>query len=344
MSVLVIAEHENNSVKPEFTKVLRAAWDVTQNRENDVTKDIHVALIGTVDEALIQYVANVPHVSKVWVLEGVNHAFESLQQVSAGIAQLVQCEGANSAQANHGFSHVICATTPLSKALMPNIAAQLDVDQISNVSSIESDDTYLRPIYAGRLLNRVQSHNAIKLLTIVPSAFEALDNTPSVKSALESKTAQIEKRSLNSQSGDALTPAQILRVSKTESERPPLQSAKIVVSVGRGLIKSKDDIAKVEAFADSIGAAIGATRAVVDAGWMPNDKQIGQTAKIVSPDLYIALGISGAAQHLAGMKNSKVIIAVNKDENAPIFNVAHYGLIGDLNEVMPQLQALLSAQ
>lgn len=318
MSVLVIAEHDNHSFKPEFFKALAAAIQLSE--------DIHVFMVGKDCEALLTQAASIKPVSKVMVLNAFTHAYESIAEVSKVLAKL----GAD-------YSHVLCSTTPFSKALLPNVAALMDIEQISNVSDIESEDTFVRPIYAGRLYNRVKSHNGIKLISIVPSAFEALPEEQQMGSDNKAEILQI----------DASSPApenvtKIVSVSKTESERPPLQSAKIVVAVGRGLVKSKDDIKRIEEFADSIGAAIGATRAVVDAGWMPNDKQIGQTAKIVSPDLYIALGISGAAQHLAGMKSSKVIVAVNKDENAPIFSVAHYGLIGDLNEVMPKLNEMFA--
>ncbi|MCY7296484.1 electron transfer flavoprotein subunit alpha/FixB family protein [Alteromonas sp. a30] len=329
MSVLVIAEHDNHSVKPEFSKVLNAAWQLCQSPEMQVPGQecgIDILLLGSVSESLLESLAFNANINKIWVVEGISHVYQALTHLGRCLAGLVQ---------EHGhYTHLVCATTPISKALMPNIAAHLDVDQISNVSAIESADTFVRPIYAGRLLNRVQSQDNIKLLSVVASSFDALPE------AKRSERAEVTHVALPEPS-ESLQ-GEILNITQTESERPPLQSAKVVVSVGRGLVKSKDDIQRAEQLADSLGAAIGATRAVVDAGWMPNDKQVGQTAKIVSPDLYIALGVSGAAQHLAGMKNSKVIVAVNKDENAPIFKVAHYGLIADLVEVMPALQAQLS--
>lgn len=322
MSVLVIAEHENNSFKPEFFKALAAAHELNQKQQ---AEEIHVFLVGKDCEGLLAQVAAYQPVNKVLVVDAFSHAYESVAEIGKVLAKI-----------SPDYSHVFCATTPLSKALLPNVAALLNVDQISNVAGIETEDTFVRPIYAGRLLNRVKSHNDIKLISIVPSAFDELSS----EQLAGGEPGEIIRLDASVPSAEKLT--DIVNISKSESERPPLQSAKVVVAVGRGLVKSEDDIKKVEAFADSIGAAIGATRAVVDAGWMPNDKQIGQTAKIVSPDLYIALGVSGAAQHLAGMKNSKVIIAVNKDENAPIFSVAHYGLIGDLNEVMPKLNEMFA--
>lgn len=317
MPVLVIAEHENHTFKPEFFKVLAAA---TQLFPDVASADIHVFVVGKDCQPLLEAAANLAPVTKVLNLHTFAHPFESLQQV------------ANTLHGIAGdYSHVLCSTTPLSKTILPSLAVLLDIDQISNVAQIESQDTFVRPIYAGRLFNRVQSCDAIKLMSIVPSAFDALPN-----SDLEGgNTAEIQSLSAEMPQAGKLT--EIVKISKTESERPPLQSAKVVVSVGRGMVKKPEDVQSVETFADSLGAAIGATRAVVDAGYMPNDKQVGQTAKIVSPDLYIALGISGAAQHLAGMKSSKIIIAVNKDENAPIFSVAHFGLIGDLKEIMPRL-------
>lgn len=317
MSVLVIAEHENHSFKPEFFKVLAAA---TQLFSDPASADVHVFVVGQDCQPLLELAANMAPVSKVRHLDTFAHPFESLQQVAQTLHNIAG-----------DYSHVLCSTTPLSKTILPSLAVLLDIDQISNVAQIETPDTFLRPIYAGRLFNRVQSSDDIKLMSIVPSAFDALPDTALVGGA----TADIEVLSIDKPGSDKLT--EIVKITKTESERPPLQSAKVVVSVGRGMVKKPEDVQSVEAFADSLGAAIGATRAVVDAGYMPNDKQVGQTAKIVSPDLYIALGISGAAQHLAGMKSSKIIIAVNKDENAPIFNVAHFGLIGDLKEVMPRL-------
>lgn len=317
MPVLVIAEHENHNFKPEFYKVLAAA---TQLFPDVASADVHVFVTGKDCQPLLDTAADMAPVTKVINLDAFAHPFESLQTVGEvlhGIADQ--------------YSHVLCATTPLSKTILPVLAVLLDVDQISNVAQIESSDTFVRPIYAGRLFNRVQSGDAIKLMSIVPSAFDALTNAE-----LEGGN-RAEISAIGAQMPESSKLTEIVSIKKTESERPPLQSAKVVVSVGRGMVKKPEDVQSVETFADSLGAAIGATRAVVDAGYMPNDKQVGQTAKIVSPDLYIALGISGAAQHLAGMKSSKIIIAVNKDENAPIFSVAHFGLIGDLKDIMPQL-------
>ncbi len=223
------------------------------------------------------------------------------------------------------YTHVFCAATTFGKNIMPRVAALLDVGQLSDVVSIESNDTVIRPIYAGNALARVKSSDPIKVMTIRSSAFDAI----SIGSETRAEIVAIDSEITNLHS-------EFVSAEKTESERPELPAARVVVSGGRGL-GSKENFELVEKLADKLDGAIGASRAAVDAGFVSNDLQVGQTGKIVAPELYIAVGISGAIQHLAGMKDSKVIVAINSDPEAPIFQVADYGLVGDLFEILPEL-------
>jgi electron transfer flavoprotein alpha subunit len=225
------------------------------------------------------------------------------------------------------YSHVLCAATTTGKNFMPRVAALLDVAQISDIIRVESADTFVRPIYAGNAIATVKSTDAIKVATVRTAAFDA---------AAEGGSAAIEAVDIVK----ALNKSSFVSAELTKSERPELTAADIIISGGRGM-QNGENFKLLEGIADKLGAAMGASRAAVDAGFVPNDMQVGQTGKIVAPQLYIAVGISGAIQHLAGMKDSKVIVAINKDEEAPIFQVADYGLVGDLFEVLPALEALL---
>ncbi len=309
MGILVIAEHDNTSIK--------AATLVTVAAAQAIGGDITVLVAGANCGAAADSAAKIAGVSKVLVAD--NAAYEH---------QLAENIGALVAEIGKGYSHLLAATTTTGKNFMPRAAALMDVQQISDVSGIVSEDTFERPIYAGNAVATVQSSDAIKVLTIRGTAFDAV--------AAEGGSASIE-------TCDVVIDAGLSSWEKSEIaklERPELTAASIIVSGGRGM-QNGENFVLLEAVADKLGAAIGASRAAVDAGFVPNDLQVGQTGKIVAPDLYIAVGISGAIQHLAGMKDSKIIVAINKDEDAPIFQVSDYGIVADLFKVMPEFAELL---
>tara|TARA_R110002167_G_scaffold110677_7_gene281476 strand:+ start:53532 stop:54461 length:930 start_codon:yes stop_codon:yes gene_type:complete len=305
MSVLVIAEHDNAALKPATLSTVTAALAI----EADVT----VLVAGAACAAVATAAAAITGVSKVLVAD--NAAYD--HQLPEAVAPLV-------AEVAAAYSHVLAAATTTGKNLMPRVAGLLDVAQISDIVAVKSADTFVRPIYAGNALATVQSSDSIKVITVRSTAFE--------ESAATGNSAPIENVDIaKTQSLSSFVTEQL-----SVSERPELTAASIVISGGRGM-QNGENFVLLEKVADKLGAAIGASRAAVDAGFVPNDMQVGQTGKIVAPDLYIAVGISGAIQHLAGMKDSKVIVAINKDEEAPIFQVADYGLVADLFNVLPEL-------
>ena len=309
MSVLVIAEHDNDEVR---TATLNA---VTAAGEFDTDVDLLVAgsgCAGVADEC-----SSIQGVTRILLVD--DPAYE--HDLPENLSPLVQSLAAR-------YSHVLAPASTFGKSLLPRVAARLDVQQISDISDIESADTFVRPIYAGNALATVQSTDSVKLITIRTTAFDAAPT--------EGGNAAIKKIE-----AVACPPlAEFLGQELTPSERPELTSAGIVISGGRGM-QSGDNFAMLERIADKLGAAVGASRAAVDAGYVPNDYQVGQTGKVVAPNLYIAVGISGAIQHLAGMKDSKVIVAINKDEEAPIFQIADYGWVADLFTAIPELEAAL---
>jgi len=309
MSVLVIAEHDNASLKDATLNTVTAA--------SELDGDIHVLVAGAECGGAADAAAKIMGVAKVLVVDDANYANYLAEAMGVLIAQLAA-----------NYSHVLAPATTTGKNYMPRAAALLDVAQISEISAIVSDDTFVRPIYAGNALATVQSNDAIKVITVRGTGFEA---APS-----EGGSASIEPM------GAAENPgiSSFVSAELTKSVRPELTSAGVIISGGRGM-QSGDNFDMLEKIADKLGAAVGASRAAVDAGFVPNDYQVGQTGKIVAPDLYIAVGISGAIQHLAGMKDSKVIVAINKDEEAPIFQVADYGLVADLFKALPELDAEL---
>tara|TARA_R110002167_G_scaffold181637_1_gene382030 strand:- start:646 stop:1575 length:930 start_codon:yes stop_codon:yes gene_type:complete len=305
MSVLVIAEHDNAALKPATLSTVTAALEIEQ--------DVTILVAGAGCAAAASAAAAIVGVSKVLVAD--NAAYD--HQLPEAVAPLV-------AEVAAAYSHVLAAATTTGKNLMPRVAGLLDVAQISDIVAVKSADTFVRPIYAGNALATVQSSDSIKVITVRSTAFE--------ESAANGNSAPTEALDIaKSQSLASFVTEQL-----SVSERPELTAASIVISGGRGM-QNGENFGLLEKVADKLGAAIGASRAAVDAGFVPNDMQVGQTGKIVAPDLYIAVGISGAIQHLAGMKDSKVIVAINKDEEAPIFQVADYGLVADLFNVLPEL-------
>ena len=305
MTILVIAEHDQQSLKAATLNTITAA--------RQIGGDIHVLVAGANCQAAAEQAATLQGVSLVKVADAAHYQSQTADNLTA----LVIAQAA-------GYSHILAPATTFGKNLSPRIAALLDVAQISEITGVESADTFVRPIYAGNALATVKSADPVKVITVRSTAFDAVDagNAAEIVAiAAAADTAQ-----------STLTHREL-----TKSERPELGAAKIIVSGGRGLGSGENYHKLLEPLADKLGAALGASRAAVDAGFVPNDYQVGQTGKIVAPQLYVAVGISGAIQHLAGMKESKVIVAINKDPDAPIFQVADYGLVGDLFEVVPQL-------
>ena len=314
MPILVIAEHDNASLKSATLHTLAAAAELD--------RDVHVLVAGNAAGAAVKAAASVPTVSKVLRAEAPYLAQPTAENLAATALQVI---------AAGGYTHVLAPATSFGKNVAPRIAAKLDVAQISDITAIESTDTFVRPIYAGNAFATVRSSDAIKVITVRTTAFAA--------AAVSSSSASVEEVA----AAPEIASSRVVGQELTKSERPELTSARIVVSGGRGLA-SGENFKLLEALADKLNAAIGASRAAVDAGYVPNDYQVGQTGKIVAPDLYVAVGISGAIQHLAGMKDSKVIVAINKDAEAPIFQIADYGLVGDLFQIIPELTAELGAR
>jgi electron transfer flavoprotein alpha subunit len=305
MSILVYAEHDNASLKGATLNTITAA--------RAIGGDIHVLVAGQGCQGAADAAAKVEGVSKVLVADNAAYAHQLAENVSALVAEL-----------GKGYSHVLAPATTNGKNFLPRVAALLDVNQISEITKVVSADTFERPIYAGNAIATVQSTDAIKVLTVRPTGFDA--------AAASGGSAAIEAVAVAKDAGTSKFVGEEL----AKSDRPELAGAKIVVSGGRGM-GNGENFNILYALADKLGAAVGASRAAVDAGFVPNDMQVGQTGKVVAPQLYVAVGISGAIQHLAGMKDSKVIVAINKDEEAPIFQVADYGIVGDLFQIVPEL-------
>ena len=315
MTVLVLAEHEGGALKAATLNTVTAAAKIAQSGGGD----IHVLLAGSGIRAVAEAAAQVAGVAKVLVADDAAYAHVLPEPLAALAVSLAG-----------SYSHILAPATTVGKNVAPRLAALLDVAQISEITAVVSSDTFVRPIYAGNALATVQSKDATKVITVRATGFEA--------AAATGGQAGIEAVAAAADPGLSAFVSQQL----SKSERPELTSARIVISGGRGM-QSGENFHLLEAVADRLNAAVGASRAAVDAGFVPNDFQVGQTGKIVAPDLYIAVGISGAIQHLAGMKDSKVIVAINKDEEAPIFQVADYGLVADLFKVLPELSAALQS-
>ena len=310
MSILVIAEHDNKIINPGTLNTIAAA--------SKLGSDIHVLVAGLNAQPVAEAAAKIAGVTKVLLADDAAYEHDLAENIAPLIAGLGKT-----------YSHVVAPASFFGKNILPRAAALLDVAQVTDVVAIESADTFVRPIYAGNALATVQISGAPIMLTVRPTAFDA--------AAGEGGSAPVETVASTGDTGLAKFVSQEL----TKSERPDLQTAKIVISGGRGLGSGENYEKYIIPVADKLGAATGASRAAVDAGYVPNDYQVGQTGKIVAPQLYIAVGISGAIQHLAGMKDSKTIVAINKDAEAPIFQIADYGLVGDLFEILPALEKAL---
>lgn len=310
MSCLVVAEHDNS--------VLYASTLHTVAAAQQIGGDIHVLVAGHNCDAVADAAAKVGGVAKVIKVEAEHYAHALAESLAPLVVEL-----------GKSYDAILIGETTTGKNVMPRVAALLDVMQVSGIVGVESADTFVRPIYAGNAMATVQASDPIKVITVRATGF---DPAPAEGGSAAVETAEaLPDPGLSKYLGQELQ----------RSDRPELTSARIVISGGRGM-QSKDNFKLLESVADKLGAAVGASRAAVDAGFAPNDYQVGQTGKIVAPELYIAVGISGAIQHLAGMKDSKIIVAINKDEEAPIFQVADYGLVGDLFQVLPNLEAELS--
>ena len=309
MSTLGIAEHDNTNLKGSTLNTLAAA--------GNLTGDIHLLIAGSGIESVLSESQTLDGVSKVISCDNATYANFIAEDLSDLILSI-----------SESYTHILAPATTFGKNLMPRVSAKLDSQQISDIISVESDDTFKRPIYAGSCIAKVKSNDSIKVITVRSTAFDAVGKNNS----------GVEVESVDSL--PSLGISSFVSEELAKSDRPELTAANIVISGGRGM-QSGDNFHLLDSLADKLGAAVGASRAAVDAGFVPNDYQVGQTGKIVAPDLYIAVGISGAIQHLAGMKDSKVIVAINKDEDAPIFQVADYGLVADLFTALPELDSAI---
>ncbi len=310
MSVLLITEHNNKELRP-FT--LNAATAASQ-----IDSDVHAVIIGQNCSEAAKKLSELPVVKKVLSIEAAHYENFTAENFAPVIVKLAE-----------NYSHIVCSANTFGKNLMPRIAAHLDTSQVSDIIKVISPDTFLRPIYAGNAFATIKSNDLKKCVTIRPTSFDPCESTGG--------SAPIE----NVEASEEFSNTKFIKREEIKSDRPELGTARIVVSGGRGM-QSGDNFKLITEIADKLGAAIGASRAAVDAGYISNDHQVGQTGKVVVPDLYIAIGISGAIQHLAGMKESKVIVAINKDGEAPIFSVADYGLEADLFEAIPQFMEELN--
>ena len=309
MSILIIAEHDNKELKGATLNTVAAGAAIGG--------DIDILVAGTDCGSVAEAASQVPGVRKVLVADKETYKNSLAENVGNLVAELAE-----------GYSHILAPATTNGKNFMPRVAAKLDVSQISDISAVISEDTFERPIYAGNCIATVQSSDSIKVITVRTTGFDAC----------EASGGSAELTAIDNDTDAGVS--SFVKEEIAESDRPELTAADVVISGGRGM-QNGDNFSLLNGIADKLGAAIGASRAAVDSGFVPNDMQVGQTGKIVAPDLYIAVGISGAIQHLAGMKDSKVIVAINKDEEAPIFQVADYGLVADLFDALPELESKL---
>ena len=309
MSILVIAEHDNNSLKGATLNTITAA--------TSLSGDVAILVAGSNIDSVVAECQTLDNVSKILKCDSETYVNAIAEDISSLV--LANCDG---------YTHILAPATTFGKNLMPRISAKLDSQQISDIISVESDDTFKRPIYAGSCIATVKSNDSVKVITVRSTAFDAITKN----------NTGVDVQEINDEGSTNIS--KFVGEELAQSDRPELTAANIVISGGRGM-QSGDNFHLLDSIADKLGAAVGASRAAVDAGFVPNDYQVGQTGKIVAPDLYIAVGISGAIQHLAGMKDSKVIVAINKDEDAPIFQVADYGLVADLFTALPELDSAI---
>ena len=309
MSILVIAEHDNSKLKAFSLNAINAA--------SKIDSDLHVLVAGNKCENVCKELAAVPLVKKVLHSDSTNYENYLAENLTPLVVKLAD-----------KYTHIVASANTFGKNFMPRVAALLDTSQVSDIIKVETSDTFVRPIYAGNAFATVKSNDKKKCITIRPTSFD-----PAPTSGGSASIEKVEPI-------DVPNISKFIKKEETKSERPELGTARIVISGGRGM-QSGENFKLINAIADKLNAAVGASRAAVDAGYISNDHQVGQTGKVVVPDLYIAVGISGAIQHLAGMKESKIIVAINKDEEAPIFNVADYGLSADLFEALPALSTEL---
>ena len=307
MSILVIAEHDNSELKTATLNTVAAGMAIGG--------DIDILVAGSDCDSVAESASQIPGVGKVLLANKETYKNSLAENLGNLVVELAE-----------GYSHILAPATTSGKNFMPRVAAKLDVSQISDISAVISEDTFERPIYAGNCIATVQSTDSVKVITVRTTGFDACEATGG--------SASISAVDNDTDAGVS----SFVKEEIAESDRPELTAADVVISGGRGM-QNGDNFSLLNGIADKLGAAIGASRAAVDSGFVPNDMQVGQTGKIVAPDLYIAVGISGAIQHLAGMKDSKVIVAINKDEEAPIFQVADYGLVADLFDALPELEA-----
>ena len=307
MSILVIAEHDNSELKTATLNAVAAGMEIGG--------DIDILVAGSDCDAVADSASQIPGVGKVLLANKETYKNSLAENVGNLIVEIAE-----------GYSHILSPATTNGKNFMPRVAAKLDVSQISDISAVVSDDTFERPIYAGNCIATVQSTDSVKVITVRTTGFDAC----------EASGGSADITTIDNDTNAGVS--SFVKEEIAESDRPELTAADVVISGGRGM-QNGDNFSLLNGIADKLGAAIGASRAAVDSGFVPNDMQVGQTGKIVAPDLYIAVGISGAIQHLAGMKDSKVIVAINKDEDAPIFQVADYGLVADLFDALPELEA-----
>ncbi|PKH06792.1 electron transfer flavoprotein subunit alpha/FixB family protein [Moritella sp. Urea-trap-13] len=334
MAILIVAEHDNHTIQAATLSVLTAATEIAAHTSNS---ELHLLIIGHNCQPVVDIAQGIPGLSQILVADHQIYQYPLAENIAPLIVSLVQDHEHREEGGNSRYTHIITSAGTTGKDYQPRVAALLDVAQISDIISVESADTFKRPIYAGNAIATVQSSDLTQVITVRSSAFVAV----SLSDLSLSNSNQVPVVELAAQADSGKS--EFINAELTQSSRPELTTAKVVIAGGRGM-QNADNFMLLDTLADQLNAAVGASRAAVDAGFVANDLQIGQTGKIVAPDLYIAVGISGAIQHIAGITGSKVIVAINSDPDAPIFDVADYGLVADLFDVLPALTTILKAK